>query len=83
MALCGGRCHVGGLGIGAHLFQDTSFITHFSRKESWPQSSQPTEVRPTPHALKPKNQLKNARGVVLSKMKTSGASFLLSWLFSK
>lgn len=45
MASCG-WCHAGGLGIAAHLLQDTSFITHFSRKESWPQSSQPTEAIP-------------------------------------
>lgn len=66
-----GRCHAGGLRIGAHLLQDTNFITHFSRKESWPQSSQPTEAIPR----SPRTRSKNASGVVLSRQRLLEPAF--------
>lgn len=57
MALCCGRRQGGDLGTRAHLFQDTGVVTHFSRKESWPQSSGPTGALQSP-----RNHLEGCQG---------------------
>lgn len=57
MASCCGQCQEGGLRIRAHLSQDTSFITHFSRIVL---ATELSAHWSTPQ--KPKNQLKECQG---------------------